>query len=74
LDGLSGQDYLYFYDALSPIVNLESINFDSAFRASRYGRGVQEDGDYINCPLNEDEYQAFLRGDCGRRADHPAGL
>jgi methylenetetrahydrofolate--tRNA-(uracil-5-)-methyltransferase len=59
LGRLSGQDYLYFYDALSPIVNLESINFDSAFRASRYGRGVQEDGDYINCPLNEDEYQAF---------------
>jgi methylenetetrahydrofolate--tRNA-(uracil-5-)-methyltransferase len=57
---LSGQDYLYFYDALSPIVSYESINMDVAFRASRYERGEQEEGDYINCPLNEAEYHAFF--------------
>lgn len=54
---LTGQDYLYFYDALAPIVTAESINMDVAFRASRYDRG---DDDYINCPLNRDEYHAFI--------------
>lgn len=56
---LSGQEYLYFYDALSPIVSHESINMEKAFRASRYDRGEQEEGDYINCPMTEDEYNAF---------------
>lgn len=54
---ITGQDYLYFYDALAPIVTAESINMEVAFRASRYDRG---DDDYINCPLNRDEYQAFI--------------
>lgn len=58
---LSGHEYLYFYDALAPIVEVESINMDIAFRASRYGRGEQEKGDYINCPLNEAEYMAFVQ-------------
>lgn len=58
---LSGQEYLYFYDALAPIVEVESINMDIAFRASRYGRGDQEEGDYINCPLNEAEYMTFVQ-------------
>jgi methylenetetrahydrofolate--tRNA-(uracil-5-)-methyltransferase len=57
---LTGEDYLYFYDALSPIVTLESINMDVAFRASRYGRGEDESGDYINCPMNEAEYTRFV--------------
>lgn len=57
---LSGADYLYFYDAISPIVTLESINFDIAFRASRYERGDEEEGDYINCPMNRDEFDAFV--------------
>lgn len=56
---LTGQEYLYFYDALSPIVNYESINMDVAFRQSRYDRGEQEEGDYINCPLTKEEYQRF---------------
>jgi methylenetetrahydrofolate--tRNA-(uracil-5-)-methyltransferase len=56
---LTGQDYLYFYDALSPIVSYESVNMERAFRASRYDRGEQEEGDYINCPLTEGEYRAF---------------
>lgn len=58
---LSGQGYLYFYDALSPIVSADSINMQLAFRASRYDKGVQEDGDYINCPLNEEQYESFYQ-------------
>jgi len=57
---LSGQDYLYFYDAISPIVTLDSIDMTIAFRASRYERGDEDEGDYINCPMNKDEYEAFV--------------
>ncbi len=57
---LVGTEYLYFYDALAPIVRAESIDMRVAFRASRYGRGEQEAGDYINCPMTEDEYRAFV--------------
>ena len=57
---LSGQEHLYFFDAIAPIVNLESINLEVAFRASRYGHGEQVAGDYINCPMNRDEYDAFV--------------
>ena len=53
---LTGGQQLYFYDAAAPIVTLESIDFESAFRASRYGRG---EADYINCPMNREEYEAF---------------
>lgn len=60
LGKLSGKEYLYFYDAVSPIVEAESINMEVAFRASRYDRGDQDEGDYINCPLNETEYSAFV--------------
>ncbi|HRE46171.1 MAG TPA: methylenetetrahydrofolate--tRNA-(uracil(54)-C(5))-methyltransferase (FADH(2)-oxidizing) TrmFO [Aggregatilineales bacterium] len=57
---LIGQEYLYFYDALSPIVALESIDLRIAFRASRYDRGSAEDGDYINCALTRGEYETFV--------------
>ncbi len=57
---LSGQEHLYFFDAIAPIVSLESINLAVAFRASRYGRGEQAAGDYINCPMSRDEYDAFV--------------
>ncbi len=57
---LSGEEQLFFYDAISPIVSLESINMDIAFRASRYGRGYEKEGDYINCPMNKDEYIRFV--------------
>jgi methylenetetrahydrofolate--tRNA-(uracil-5-)-methyltransferase len=56
---LSGEDYLYFFDALCPIVEADSIDMSIAFRQSRYGRGTIEEGDYINCPLNEEEFNAF---------------
>jgi methylenetetrahydrofolate--tRNA-(uracil-5-)-methyltransferase len=56
---LSSQKYLYFYDALSPIVNHETIDMTIAFRQSRYDKGEQDDGDYINCPMTEAEYERF---------------
>ena len=59
LSNLSGQDHLYFFDALAPIVEAESINMEIAFRASRYGRGEGEEGDYINCPFTEPEFIEF---------------
>ncbi len=54
---LTGQDHLYFYDALAPIVRADSIDLCIAFRASRYGKG---DADYINCPMTEQEYGRFV--------------
>nr|BAL57216.1 glucose inhibited division protein Gid [uncultured Chloroflexota bacterium] len=57
---LTGEEHLYFYDAISPIVTAESINMEVAFRASRYGRGKEGEGDYLNCPMNREEYEAFV--------------
>jgi methylenetetrahydrofolate--tRNA-(uracil-5-)-methyltransferase len=53
---LTGRDHLYFYDAISPIVDAETINYDVVFRASRYGKGGE---DYVNCPLTREEYDRF---------------
>ncbi|MEG2436755.1 MAG: methylenetetrahydrofolate--tRNA-(uracil(54)-C(5))-methyltransferase (FADH(2)-oxidizing) TrmFO [Cetobacterium sp.] len=50
------QEYLYFYDAAAPIVTLESIDKDKVYFQSRYGKG---DGEYINCPMTKEEYEAF---------------
>lgn len=60
LADLTGEDHLYFFDALSPIVEVEGIDMEIAFRASRYDRGEVEDGDYINCPLDQEEYESFV--------------
>lgn len=57
---LTGEDYLYFYDAISPIVRAESIDMSRAFQANRYGRGDGDAGDYINCPMNSEEYARFV--------------
>jgi methylenetetrahydrofolate--tRNA-(uracil-5-)-methyltransferase len=51
-----GRSHLHFYDAVSPVVEADSIDFEKAFRASRYGKGGD---DYLNCPMSEDEYRAF---------------
>ena len=51
-----GKDYLYFYDAAAPIVTRASIDMGRAFKASRYGKG---DDDYINCPMERGQYEAF---------------
>lgn len=50
-------DGLYFFDAAAPIVTFDSVNMDKAFTASRYDRGG--DDDYINCPMNKEEYERF---------------
>ncbi len=57
---LTGSEALYFYDALAPIVTVDSIDFTKAFRASRYGRGESAEGDYINCPMTREEYERFV--------------
>jgi len=57
---LSGSEHLFFFDAIAPIVHAESINMEIAFRASRYGKGDQDEGDYINCPFTKEEYYAFV--------------
>ena len=49
-------EHLHFFDAIAPIVDVESINFDKAFYASRYDKG---EASYINCPMNKEEYEKF---------------
>lgn len=71
--GLSGDEHLFFFDAISPIVRAESVDMSVAFRASRYGKNSdsptnpppsgtsqEEEGDYINCPFTKEEYYEFL--------------
>lgn len=53
---LTGDQYLYFYDAAAPIVTLESLDMSKIFRASRYGKGEEA---YLNCPMDKDEYETF---------------
>lgn len=53
---LCNQKYLYFYDAAAPIVTLESVNMEKAWKASRYGKG---EAAYINCPMSKEEYLHF---------------
>lgn len=55
LSKLIGENYIAFFDAVAPVVTKESIDFNKAYIAGRYGRG----DDYINCPLNKDEYLNF---------------
>jgi methylenetetrahydrofolate--tRNA-(uracil-5-)-methyltransferase len=57
LQGLLGEEHLYFYDALSPILYTDSIDHSVAFRASRYEEG---EGDYLNLPLTRSEYETFV--------------
>ena len=62
---MTGQDYLYFYDAAAPIVTAESLDMQKVYRASRYGKG---DEDYLNCAMDRDEYlhfhQELLQAEC----------
>src|SRR3972149_5099934 len=72
---ITGSSHLYFYDAISPIIDAETIDCGKVFRASRYGKGEEvvprlpsprittpdpEEGDYLNCPLGEDQYYRFI--------------
>ncbi len=57
---LTGSGRLFFYDAISPIVDADSIDTSIAFAASRYGKSIDGTDDYLNCPLNKEEYEAFI--------------
>jgi len=57
---LTDSDHLYFYDSISPIIDAESIDYSVVYRASRYENGKQEEGDYLNCPLNRDQYYRLI--------------
>lgn len=52
-----GQDFCYFFDAIAPIIDTDSINMDIAWKADRYDKGTP---DYINCPLNKEEYNRLI--------------
>jgi len=54
---VTGTRHLFFYDAISPIITADSINFQKAFKSSRYGKGGE---DYVNCPMEEGEYYQFV--------------
>jgi methylenetetrahydrofolate--tRNA-(uracil-5-)-methyltransferase len=60
----TGRDQLAFFDAIAPIVHGESVDMDIAWKASRWDKGSPDgDGkDYINCPMNRDQYEAFVQG------------
>ena len=53
-----GKNYLHFFDAAAPLVTLESVDMEKAWWQSRYDRGT---ADYINCAMNKEEYEAFMR-------------
>lgn len=55
---ITGEDELAFFDAIAPIIHKDSVDFDTAWFQSRYDKGTGKD--YINCPMNEDQYKAFI--------------
>jgi methylenetetrahydrofolate--tRNA-(uracil-5-)-methyltransferase len=57
---LTGSNRLYFYDSISPIVEADSVNTGIAFWASRYGKSVDGTDDYLNCPMDREQYERFL--------------
>lgn len=60
IQAVTGQGNLFFFDAIAPIVKQDSIDMTIAFRASRFEREKVDEGDYLNCPLNQDEYDLFI--------------
>ncbi|PCI00640.1 MAG: methylenetetrahydrofolate--tRNA-(uracil(54)-C(5))-methyltransferase (FADH(2)-oxidizing) TrmFO [Zetaproteobacteria bacterium] len=59
---LTGEEHLSFFDAIAPVVDAETVDMDKAYWKSRYDKNVieGEDGDYLNCPMNEEQYKAFI--------------
>jgi methylenetetrahydrofolate--tRNA-(uracil-5-)-methyltransferase len=57
---LTGSSRLYFYDAISPIVDANSVDLSIAFRGSRYGKSIDESDDYLNCPFDQEQYERFV--------------
>jgi methylenetetrahydrofolate--tRNA-(uracil-5-)-methyltransferase len=62
LAGAVGSEHLAYYDAISPIVSADSIDWERVFKQSRYGKGAEDGADeaYINCPMDEAQYRAFV--------------
>jgi methylenetetrahydrofolate--tRNA-(uracil-5-)-methyltransferase len=58
LSEVIGGNHLYFYDAIAPIIDAESVDYEKVYRCSRYGKGGD---DYLNCPMTRDEYVAFYQ-------------
>jgi len=60
---LTGEDHLSFFDAIAPVIDGESVNMDICFWKNRYDKNVEEGelGDYLNCPMNEEQYKAFIK-------------
>jgi methylenetetrahydrofolate--tRNA-(uracil-5-)-methyltransferase len=56
--GFTGEDHLYFFDAIAPVIEADSVDRSLVFAASRYGKG--EGADYLNCPMTEPEYERFI--------------
>jgi len=57
---LTGSEGLYFYDSISPIVDAETVDAEIAFWASRYGKSTDGTADYLNCPLDREQYERFV--------------
>ena len=60
IQSLTGSENLFFFDAIAPVITGESINMDIAYRGSRFEVGQDDTGDYINCPMQKDEYERFI--------------
>ena len=60
IQGLTGYEQIYFYDALAPIVMGDSIDMNIVYQASRYDKSQGVSGDYLNCPMDKDEYYRFV--------------
>ena len=58
---INGIANLFFFDAIAPIVAKESIDMEIAFRSSRFARDISDNGDYINCPFTQEEYETFVQ-------------
>jgi methylenetetrahydrofolate--tRNA-(uracil-5-)-methyltransferase len=57
---VTGRNRLFFYDSISPIVEADSVDLGIAFRASRYGKSLDGTDDYVNCPFDREQYEAFV--------------
>ena len=66
-----GGDYLYFYDAIAPIIDAESLDYNKVYRASRYGKGG---ADYVNCPMSKAEYEQFYQAIIDSEKVNPRGF
>ncbi|HEX6037494.1 methylenetetrahydrofolate--tRNA-(uracil(54)-C(5))-methyltransferase (FADH(2)-oxidizing) TrmFO [Longimicrobium sp.] len=58
--GALGDEGLAFFDAIAPVVSFESLDMDTLFRASRWGKGGEAEGDYLNAPMTKEQYEAFI--------------